>query len=144
MIIEIETIKFTKYLFLSLQCLDAKLNLDQNQIENLASDIENAINGVADVEQILTDTAEDITTAEDLKARAEAIQVEAKAELDRAESVVKNLSEADESQNAADIAVSQTRNDIDSARADLGQVRKCNCKLLNNDFNSDYNRHFLK
>ena len=110
----------------ALQCLDAKLNLDQNQIENLASDIENAINGVADVEQILTDTAEDITTAEDLKARAEAIQIEAKAELDRAESVVKNLSEADESQNAADIAVSQTRNDIDSARADLGQVRKCN------------------
>ena len=100
--------------------------MDQNQIENLASDIENAINGVADVEQILTDTAEDITTAEDLKARAEAIQIEAKAELDRAESVVKNLSEADESQNAADIAVSQTRNDIDSARADLGQVRKCN------------------
>ena len=126
MIIEIETIKLTKFPFLSLQCLDAKLNLDQNQIENLASDIENAINGVADVEQILTDTAEDITTAEDLKARAEAIQVEAKAELDRAESVVKNLSEADESQNAADIAVSQTRNDIDSARADLGQVRKCN------------------
>ena len=142
MIKEIETVNLTKFPFLSLQCLDAKLNLDQNQIENLASNIENAINGVADVEQILTDTAEDITTAEDLKARAEAIQVEAKAELDRAESVVKNLSEADESQNAADIAVSQTRNDIDSARADLGQVR--NCKLLNNDFNSDYCRHFLK
>ena len=43
-------------------------------------------------------------------------------ELLKAENVSKALSQAEESQNAADLAVTQTRSDIDSARADLGQV----------------------
>ena len=104
------------------QCMDAKLNLDQNEIQNLATDINDAIGGVADVEQIITDTAQDIITAQDLKNSAELAQQEAEAELLKAENVSKALSQAEESQNAADLAVTQTRSDIDSARADLGQV----------------------
>ena len=102
--------------------MDAKLNLDQNEIQNLATDINDAIGGVADVEQIITDTAQDIITAQDLKNSAELAQQEAEAELLKAENVSKALSQAEESQNAADLAVTQTRSDIDSARADLGQV----------------------
>ena len=104
------------------QCLSAELDLDQSEIQNLAVNINNAIVGVADVDQILADTADDLNTAEDLKIRAEMIQSQAKEQLDSAESVTKALSQAAVSQDAAELAVTQTRTDIDSARADLGKV----------------------
>ena len=60
--------------------------------------------------------------AQDLKSRAEDAEMQAKAELAKAEKVAEDLSQAEESQNAADDAVTQTKQDIDSARSDLGQV----------------------
>ena len=107
---------------LQFQCLSAELDLNTAQIQGLAVNINNAIVGVADVDQILADTADDLITAEDLKTRAETVQAEAKAQLESAESVTRALSQAAVSQDAADLAVTQTRSDIDSARADLGQV----------------------
>lgn len=104
------------------ECLTAEMNLDQTEIENLAVNINNAIVGVAEVDQILADTADDLITAEDLKVRAETAQAEAKAQLSSAENVTKALSQAAVSQDAADIAVTQTKSDIDDARSDLGSV----------------------
>lgn len=96
--------------------------MDTNQIQSLASNINVAIGGVADVEQIIADTADDLVTAQDLQVRAEIVRSEAQGQLDSAESVTLALSQAEESQDAADMAVTRTRADIDSARSDLGQV----------------------
>ena len=104
------------------QCLDAELAQDQAEIEKLAVDINNAIVGVPDVDQILADTADNVLMATELKNEAEAVQKEAKTQLDIAEKIIRELSNAAVSQDAAEEAVIQTRNDIDSARTNLGQV----------------------
>ena len=102
--------------------MDAKLNLDQAEIQDLATEINAAIGDVSEVEQIITETADNLAVAQDLKSRAEDAELQAKAELAKAEKVAEDLSQAEESQNAADDAVTQTKQDIDSARSDLGQV----------------------
>ena len=102
--------------------MDAELAQDQAEIEKLAVDINNAIVGVPDVDQILADTADNVLMAGDLKNEAEAVQKEAKTQLDIAEKIIRELSNAAVSQDAAEEAVIQTRNDIDSARTNLGQV----------------------
>ena len=102
--------------------MDAELAQDQAEIEKLAVDINNAIVGVPDVDQILADTADNVLMATDLKNEAEAVQKEAKTQLDIAEKIIRELSNAAVSQDAAEEAVIQTRNDIDSARTNLGQV----------------------
>ena len=104
------------------ECLTAQLNLGDGEIEDLAAQINNAVVGVPDVEQILADTADDLERARALKTRAESVRDEAIAQREVAESVTQSLSEAAVSQDAADIAVTQTRQDIDSVRSDLGQV----------------------
>ena len=104
------------------ECLTAQLNLGDGEIEDLAAKINNAVVGVPDVEQILADTADDLERARALKTRAESVRDEAIAQREVAESVTQSLSEAAVSQDAADIAVTQTRQDIDSVRSDLGQV----------------------
>lgn len=109
---------------LTFQCLNEELNLDTAEIQNLAVSINNAIVGVPDVDQILADTADDLIKATDLKTRADAALNEAQQQLSSAESITEALSQAAVSQDAADIAVSQTQTDIDSARSDLGQVNK--------------------
>ena len=102
--------------------MDAKLDLDQAEIQDLATEINAAIGDVSEVEQIITETADNLAVAQDLKSRAEDAELQAKAELAKAEKVAEDLSQAEESQNAADDAVTQTKQDIDSARSDLGQV----------------------
>ena len=111
------------------ECLEAQLNLGDGEIQALAVQINNAIVGVPDVEQILADTADDLEIARALKTRAESVRDEAIAQREVAENVTRSLSEAAVSQDAAEIAVTQTRQDIDSARSDLGQVHLY-CQLI--------------
>jgi len=105
------------------ECLSAELNLDQDAIEQMAVDINNAIVGVPDVDQILADTGDDVINAEKLKNDAEAVKTEAKTQLEIAEKIINELSKAAVSQDAAETAVGQTRTDIDSARTNLGQIQ---------------------
>ena len=51
----------------------AELSLDSNAIENLAGQINEAISGVMNVDQILEETADDVKKAGDLKIRAEQV-----------------------------------------------------------------------
>ena len=88
----------------------------------MAVDINNAIVGVPDVDQILADTGDDVIDAEKLKDDAENVKNEAKTQLQIAEKIIEELGKADVSQDAAEVAVGQTRTDIDSARTNLGQV----------------------
>ena len=54
--------------------------------------------------------------------RIKALLVALRTQLDIAEKIIRELSNAAVSQDAAEEAVIQTRNDIDSARTNLGQV----------------------
>ena len=56
-----------------LKCMSAELSLGSNAIQDLASQINDAISGVMNVEQILADTADDVQKAGDLKSRAEQV-----------------------------------------------------------------------
>ena len=107
---------------LAQECFQAQLDLDESEIQTLALQINNAIVGVANVDQILADTADDLSTAQALKAKAEKVRDEAIAQREIANNVTKSLGEALVSQSAAENAVLETRTDIDSARSDLGQV----------------------
>ena len=122
------------YLFWSftffLKCLSAELLLDQDYIDQMAIDIQNAIVGVPDVDQILADTGDDVINAEQLKNDAEEVKTEAKTQLDIAEKIIKELSNAAVSQDAAETAVCRTQNDINSARTNLGQVSFLNFSYL--------------
>ena len=53
--------------------MSAELSLGSNAIQDLASQINDAISGVMNVEQILADTADDVQKAGDLKSRAEQV-----------------------------------------------------------------------
>jgi hypothetical protein len=54
--------------------MTAELSLDSTEIENLAGQINDAISGVMNVEQILEETADDVKKAGDLKTRAEQVK----------------------------------------------------------------------
>ena len=103
--------------------MEAELSLDSTEIESLAQQINEAISGVVNVDQILEDTEDDVAKAEALKKRADQVRQEAEQTLEHAETVTKSLSEAVEAQNQADIAIQSTQEDIDSARKDLAQVK---------------------
>lgn len=53
--------------------MGAELSLDSTAIEDLASQINDAISGVMNVETILAETADDVIKAGDLKRRAEQV-----------------------------------------------------------------------
>ena len=54
--------------------MSAELSLDSKEIEDLAGQINDAISGVMNVDQILEETANDVKEAGDLKVRAEQVQ----------------------------------------------------------------------
>ena len=110
--------------------MEAQLSLDSTEIESLAQQINEAISGVVNVDQILEDTEDDVAKAEALKKRADQVRQEAEQTLEHAETVTKSLSEAVEAQNQADIAIQSTQEDIDSARKDLKPVISCPSSAL--------------
>ena len=54
--------------------MSAELSLDSKEIEDLAGQINDAISGVMNVDQILEETANDVKEAGDLKVRAEQVK----------------------------------------------------------------------
>ena len=104
----------------------AELRLDDNKITEIANEINNAIGGVANVEEILQDTQPDLETAQQLSQRAKDAERLAQEQLEKANKVTDDLSKALEAQNRADVSIQTTQTDIDSARKDLAQV-SCFC-----------------
>ena len=102
--------------------MEAELRLDDNKITEIANEINNAIGGVANVEQILQDTQPDLETAQQLSQRAKDAERLAQEQLEKANKVTDDLSKALEAQNRADVSIQTTQTDIDSARKDLAQV----------------------
>ena len=105
------------------------MDLESSAIADLADQINAAIGSVSNVEQILSDTSDDLNTAQDLKVRADRTRENAEAQLKHAEEVTTNLSEAVEAQNKADVSIQSAQADIDVARKDLSQVRMIEVKV---------------
>merc|ERR1719204_1376211 len=98
------------------------MNLGSDQIQALALQINDAISGVSNVDQILDDTNESLSRAKMLKESVESIRDEAVKQLRKAENVTLDLSKALEAQNEADQKIQTTQTDIDSARNDLAMI----------------------
>ena len=109
-----------KYSFF--QCLALELRLDDSTISDIATEINNAIENVADVEGILGDTRADLSRVETLLTTAKEAEQFAGSELEKANKVTDDLSKALEAQNKADVSIQTTQTKIDSARKDLAQV----------------------
>ena len=101
----------------------ADLRLDDNKITEIANEIKDAIDGVANVEQILSETQPDLQKALELSQRSKGVERFAQEQLDKANKVTDDLSKALEAQNKADVSTQTTQTDIDSARKDLARVK---------------------
>ena len=107
---------------LNLQCLAAELRLNGTTISDIAAEINNAIQNVADVEGILTSTGPDLIRVKQLAEASKQAETYAKNELAKANKVTDDLSKALEAQNKADVSIQTTQTKISSAREDLAQV----------------------
>ena len=112
----------TQFPFYFFQCLAAELRLNDITISNIATEINNAIENVADVEGILGDTREDLLRVQTLADASKQAESYAKDELTKANKVTDDLSKALEAQNTADVSIQATQTKIGSAREDLAQV----------------------
>merc|ERR1712141_376655 len=106
------------------ECLALELRLDDSTISDIATEINNAIENVADVEGILGDTRADLSRVETLLTTAKEAEQFAGSELEKANKVTDDLSKALEAQNKADVSIQTTQTKIDSARKDLAQVNR--------------------
>ena len=106
------------------KCLALELRLDDSTISDIATEINNAIENVADVEGILGDTRADLSRVETLLTTAKEAEQFAGSELEKANKVTDDLSKALEAQNKADVSIQTTQTKIDSARKDLAQVNE--------------------
>ena len=100
------------------------MRLDDSTISDIATEINNAIENVADVEGILGDTRADLSRVETLLTTAKEAEQFAGSELEKANKVTDDLSKALEAQNKADVSIQTTQTKIDSARKDLAQVNE--------------------
>lgn len=99
------------------------MDLTEAEILQLGENINLAISSVSNVDQILQDTNADLQRANALRQSADDTEQSAKGQLEHAEKVTRELGEALEAQNRADIAIQQAQEDIDASRADLSQVK---------------------
>ena len=106
------------------KCLALELRLDDSTISDIATEINNAIENVADVEGILGDTRADLSRVETLLTTANEAEQFAGSELEKVNKVTDDLSKALEAQNNADVSIQTTQTKIDSARKDLAQVNE--------------------
>ena len=98
------------------------MRLDDSTISNIATEINDAIEKVTNVEGILTDTRADLMRVQELAEQSKQAEDYAKAELDKANKVTDDLSKALEAQNKADVSIQATQTKISTAREDLAQV----------------------
>lgn len=100
----------------------AELRLNDSTISDIANKINVAISNVADVEGILGDTESDLAKVLELAQASKNARKFAQDELDKANKVTENLSQALEAQNNADVSIQSTQTKIGSAREDLAQI----------------------
>ena len=98
------------------------MRLDDSTISDIATEINDAIEKVTNVEGILGDTRADLLRVQQLAEASKQAEAYAKSELDKANKVTDDLSKALEAQNKADQSLQTTQTKISTAREDLAQV----------------------
>ncbi|XP_055695879.1 laminin subunit beta-1 [Lutzomyia longipalpis] len=104
------------------ETLKLALELDPEEIKNLATRIDETVSSLENVEDIIEQTRGDLATVENLKDRANHAKKRADEVLTEAKNVAKALEDADEAQEKASEAISKANEDISSARIDLDQI----------------------
>ena len=127
--------------YFSFKCLALELRLDDSTISDIATEINNAIENVADVEGILGDTRADLSRVETLLTTAKEAEQFAGSELEKANKVTDDLSKALEAQNKADVSIQTTQTKIDSARKDLAQVSKISNSTIRKELFLQHTRY---
>ncbi|XP_052278966.1 laminin subunit beta-1-like [Dreissena polymorpha] len=104
------------------EVLAMTISLQPEQVQQLAQKINDTIQGLQNIDDILEDTREDLSTAQRLKMRAENASRAAAAILETAQGVLKALNGSKEAQDKALIAIEKADSDINNAQTDLTQI----------------------
>ncbi|XP_037816684.1 laminin subunit beta-1 [Lucilia sericata] len=107
---------------LAQKTLTLDLTLDPFEIQNLGGKINNAVSSLKNVESIIYNTRSDLERVNELQAKANATKELANEILTTANTVVKNLDDADISQEIALDAILQANSNIELAAKDLDQI----------------------
>ncbi|ESO91420.1 hypothetical protein LOTGIDRAFT_209765 [Lottia gigantea] len=104
------------------EIMDMSISLTPKQIEDLASKINQTIQGLQNIDSILVDTRDDLNQARRLKQRADNASLDANAILKTAQEVLSALNGAKNAQEEASKAITQAQTDIKDAEADLTMI----------------------
>uniref|UniRef100_A0A1B6DHB4 Laminin subunit beta-2 n=1 Tax=Clastoptera arizonana TaxID=38151 RepID=A0A1B6DHB4_9HEMI len=98
------------------------IQLQPEQISDLAQSINKTVSSLTDINKILAETADDLKLAKDYKQKADEAKKDAEHILETAQNVVGALDEAKEAQDKAEVAVQTAKENIDLAKTDLTQI----------------------
>ena len=107
---------------LGTECLALSISLTPEQILELAKQIQAVLNGLTNIDGILRETASDLSTAEELRQRADRAKEAADNILETVEQVLNMLRLAAIEQAKAAAAIAAATVDIEGAQADLSEI----------------------
>ncbi|XP_065087000.1 laminin subunit beta-1 isoform X1 [Ochlerotatus camptorhynchus] len=106
------------------QIMGYTLQLDPDQIQKLAQQIDEAVSHLENVESIIRNTEHDLLRVEALKDNTLATKDRAEKVLEEAIEVTKALDDADDAQKKARQSIKRANEDIQSAKIDLEEIDK--------------------
>jgi len=107
---------------LARQTKEKNIELQPEQITELAHNINSTISSLTDINTILADTAEDLEVAQQLKAQADMAKAGAENILTKAQEFLDTLGQAESTQELIKVAINNTNNNITQAKLDLTQI----------------------
>ncbi|XP_046682808.1 laminin subunit beta-1 isoform X2 [Homalodisca vitripennis] len=107
---------------LASQAQQKNIQLQPEQITELAKNINTTIASLTDINTILADTAEDLQLAQESKDQADRAKAEAENILTTAQTFLDTLEEAEEIQEKIKTAVDTANSNIEQAKIDLTQI----------------------
>ncbi|XP_054279344.1 laminin subunit beta-1 [Macrosteles quadrilineatus] len=101
---------------------EKNIQLQPEQITELARNINATVASITDINKILADTAGDLTTAQRLKAQADSAKADAENVESTAQEFLDTLKEAETTQQEIQLAIDKADEDIAQAKIDLTQI----------------------
>lgn len=107
---------------LAYEVLDKKIQLEPDEITELANRIKNIVGSLTDSEKILADTKDDLELAHNLESDADRAKAIALEKQTLASKVNELLNEAKKAQNLAQDAIDQAEDDVSRSQKDLTEI----------------------
>ncbi|KPM03150.1 laminin subunit beta-1-like protein [Sarcoptes scabiei] len=104
------------------ECKQNTISLDEDQIRNLALEINKTIAGLKDIDRILDETRDSLAKAQNLKIKADSAKIKANDILSVAERVKKTLQEAAEAQRKAKLSIDKADQAINTIDQNLQEI----------------------